>query len=122
MEELRTGFCGYCGNPSQVPMEEHASQAAVDEEVTENCSCEEAIRERKKKAQKAKCEKNIEELLRVEFPEIADLFQETVPCVQAGAIKSILADTGIGKKAKLSLTKDGIKVELTESHKAERTA
>lgn len=122
MNDLMTGYCEYCGDPRQVMVNTNATQEEANVQATKECDCEMAKKEREKEAQRVLCEKNIQDLLRCGFPEIADIFLEALGCIQAGVMKSISVDTGMGKKARLSWTRDGIKVELAESRKTEKTA
>lgn len=119
---LREGYCGYCGEARMVEVEEIASQEMINEEVTYNCRCFSATQVREKKEQKENCISNIEEMLNENYPEIAKLFKESIDAIQDNKIKKISVNTHRNQTARISKTKDGIKVELEKKQKAETLA
>lgn len=46
-EELKTGFCKYCGHSVMVPEGTGKTQNEWDDEATKRCNCDEAARNRR---------------------------------------------------------------------------
>ena len=119
---LKEGCCTYCGEIRMVEVSEDTLQDVVDDVATLKCNCYQATQARKRKEQKEQCTDDIQEVLGENYPEIADLFQNSIDILQEAKIKKITVNTPGNKIARISMTKDGIKVELEVKKKMERLA
>ena len=120
--ELREGYCGFCHQPRMVEISEDATQEQINQAVTEKCGCMMATRIREKKEQKENCIENINEMLEENYPDIAKLFKDSIDIIQDNKIKKITINTHGNQTARMSKTKDGIKVELEKKQKMENLA
>lgn len=120
--QLREGFCNYCKEGRMVEVSDHATQEQVNQEVTENCRCIMASRVRERKTQKENCITNINEMLQTNYPVIAKVFKDNIDAMQDNKIKKITINTHGNQTARMSKTKDGIKVELEKKQKNESLA
>ncbi len=120
--ELREGYCEYCKNGKMIEVPEETTQEKVNREVTENCDCIIASRVRTRKKQKEECIKNIDRMLQGTHPEIAKVFKENIDVIQDDRIKKITINTHNNQTARMSKTKDGIKIELEKKQKNESLA
>ena len=119
---IKVGVCEYCGEARNVEAEEYDTERRVDQLATEQCGCAGATAERKKREQRENCRKNIEEMIAGEHPEIAEIFEKCIEPLQEKVFTSMTVDTGDGKKAKIKVTRDGLKIELEEKKKDEALA
>ena len=120
--QLKEGFCSYCKDGRMVEVPDDATQKEVNEEVTKKCNCPMAARLRNLREQKEACMENIEEMLEENYPEIAKIFKENIANIQENRIKKITVNTHSNQTARMSKTKDGIKVELEKKQKNESLA
>ena len=120
--QLREGFCNYCKEGKMVEVSDHATQEQVNEEVTQQCRCTMASRIRERKLQKETCIANIDEMLQTNYPVIARVFKDNIDAMQDSKIKKITINTYGNQTARMSKTKDGIKVELEKKQKNESLA
>lgn len=119
---LREGFCEYCKQPKLVDVPEDFLQEQVDEAVTKKCDCLIVTRLRERKLQKEACIENIEEMLEENYPAIASVFKNNIDAIQDNKIKKITINTHSNQTARMSKTKDGIKIELEKKSKNESLA
>lgn len=98
------------------------TQEELNALAEESCDCYAATRLRKERIQREECEKNIDRILRERYPEIADVFRDNIVLVQGNVIKKITINTHNNQTARMSLTKDGIKVELERKQKTDALA
>ena len=119
---LREGCCIYCGEIRMVEVPEDISQEMIDAEASQKCNCYQATEARKRKKQKEQCTEDIEEVLGEYYPEIAEIFRSSIDVIQDAKIKKLTVNTHGNKIARISMTKDGIKVELEAKRKIERLA
>lgn len=120
--QLREGYCNYCRDGRMVEVSEHATQEQINEVVTEQCRCSMASRVRERRNQKENCIANINEMLQENYPAIAKVFKENIDAIQDNKIKKITINTTGNQTARMSKTKDGIKVELEKKQKNESLA
>lgn len=120
--EMVQGYCVFCGEARMVEVPEEASQELVDQAATSECMCSRAVMIRERTKQKEACICNIEALLEPKHKEIAEMFKEAIDTIQDAKIKKITVNTYGNKTARISKTKDGIKVELEQKSKAETLA
>ncbi len=119
---LKEGGCIYCGEIRMVEVPEEATVEMINIEATLNCNCYQASQVRKRKKQKEQCIIDIYEVLGECYPEIAELFKRSIEELQSDKIKKLTVNTHGNKIARISMTKDGIKVELEAKKKIERLA
>lgn len=126
MSEIKVGYCRCCGNPRNVEVTGGENQKDNQEEfnilATENCDCYAATKLRKERTQREECEKNIDRILGEKYPEIADVFRNNIVLIQGNVIKKITINTHNNQTARMSSTKDGIKVELEKKQKTDALA
>ena len=120
--ELREGYCIHCGDARMVEISPSATQEEIDRKVSEVCSCPMASHIRERQAQKEQCICNIKEMLEEKHPDIAKLFEESIEMIQDNKIKKLTVNTYGNQTARISKTKDGIKVELEKKQKNESLA
>ena len=120
--EIKQGCCIFCGEIKMIELPKETSQEIVDQEVTNECMCSRAAMLRERIRQKEACICNIEELLEPEHTEIAEMFKEAIDMIQDAKVKKITVNTYGNKTARISKTKDGIKVELEQKQKSETLA
>ena len=119
---LLEGFCNYCAQPKMVEVPEGMEQDKINEEATKICTCLAATSFREKKQQKEACISNIEALLEPKNEEAARILKDSIDAIQDSKIKKITINTYGNYTARMSKTKDGIKVELEKKQKAETLA
>lgn len=120
--EMKQGYCLFCGEAKMVDVPAEASQELIDQEVTNECTCLRAVMVRERLHQKETCICNIEALLEPKHKEIAEIFKEAIDVIQDSKVKRITVNTYGNQTARISKTKDGIKVELEQKQKAETLA
>lgn len=120
--EMKQGYCVFCGEARMVEVPEETSQELADQEATNECMCTRAVMIRERANQKEACISNIEALLEPKHREIAEMFKDAIDAIQDTKIKRITVNTYGNKTARISKTKDGIKVELEQKQKAETLA
>ena len=120
--QLKEGFCNYCKEGKMVEVPDDATQKDINEEVTEQCRCTMASRMRERRNQKEACIANINEMLSENYPAIAKVFMDNIDAIQDNKIKKITINTHSNQTARMSKTKDGIKVELEKKQKNESLA
>ena len=119
---LKEGYCNYCNQPKLVDVPEENTQEQTNESVTKKCSCSMATKIRERKQQKKTCIVNIDEMLTPNYPEIAAVFKDNIDNIQDNKFKKITINTHSNQTARMSKTKDGIKVELEKKQKNESLA
>lgn len=119
---LKEGYCNYCNQPRLEDVPEESTQEQINEAVTKKCSCSMAVKLRERKAQKETCIENIYEMFSMNYPEIAAVFMANIDNIQDNKFKKITINTHSNQTARMSKTKDGIKVELEKKQKNESLA
>lgn len=120
--ELKEGFCIYCKEGMMIEVPDDATQEQINEDVTKKCRCIKASRIRERREQRENCIANIEEMLEENYPTIAKVFKDNIEAIQDNKIKKITINTHGNQTARMSKTKDGIKVELEKKQKNESLA
>ena len=119
MSELRVGYCHFCGDPVNVPIERKDGQKTLNVLATEKCECHEAKEHTKLKKEEEKCIGNINKVLGEKHPTIAELFKSGIGAIQHKDIKKITIATCGTDTTRIYSTPDGIKVELEKKTKTE---
>lgn len=125
--EIQTGACLFCGQMGQIETLIPWEQEKVNEAVTELCDCYGAKEYARKKGQKERACKAIEEQFGQQAEEtdepIRKLLKDIVELLVEEKLDSASLDIGNGLKAKLSITSKGyIKVERQKTEKAVQEA
>lgn len=117
---LTTGYCKYCGNPTNVEAPEEAEQAIVDRLATEACGCPmaETVRKRKKQAERA--QKIIFSICDDAFPDAVKPLTDAVQGIQTGKIEDISIAMAEGVRIRMKRTKTGMAVTVEHKQKEER--
>ena len=76
----------------------------------------------KKEYQKEACIAYIDEMVGKDHPEIGEILKVGIEAIQDMKVSKITVNTYIGQTARLSMGKDGIKVELERKEKEENLA
>ncbi len=116
------GYCKYCGSGRMVEMPEGVSQEALDKEASETCDCYGAEEARKKETQKDVCVAQLGEMLHGKHPEIETLLIGAIEPMQERKFAKITINTGFNKTVRMTMTKDGIKIEIERKMKEENLA
>lgn len=119
---LKEGYCKFCNQPRLADVPEESTQEEINEAVTKKCSCIMATKIRERKEQKETCIANIDEMFSQNYSEIAAVFKENIDNIQDNKFKKITINTHSNQTARMSKTKDGIKVELEKKQKNESLA
>lgn len=119
---LKEGYCNYCKQPRLEDVPEGSTQEQINEAATKKCSCIMAAKIRERQNQKETCIENIDEMLSQNYPEIAAVFKDNIDNIQDNKFKKITINTHSNQTARMSKTKDGIKVELEKKQKNESLA
>ena len=120
--EMKQGYCIFCGEARMVEVPEEVSSELINQQATSECLCSRAVMVRERVKQKETCISNIEAILEPKYKEIADMFKEAIDVIQDAKIKKITVNTYGNRTARISKTKDGIKVELEQKQKTETLA
>ena len=120
-----TAECPYCGQIRTVMVPEGMDPDdelyAAQLEAIQTCNCMQGAAARNRNEVIRIAERHIEDVLRTEHPDAADLFQEAKEAVYEGRIKKLTVREGTGGKAELKRTKDGISVSFEKTNKTELT-
>lgn len=120
--QLKEGFCIYCNEGMMIEVPDDANQEEINEAVTKKCRCIKASQIRERIEQKENCIANIETMLEGNYPVIAQILRDNIEAIQDNKIKKITINTYGNHTARMSKTKDGIKVELEKKQKNESLA
>lgn len=125
--ETRKGSCRYCGQQKLIEVPNGYTQEEVDEDVTNECRCDEAKAYRAKKeneerleAQKLSAKGTTFELFHNDFPEVEQLLNETILLLIKRKVKKLTINTGTKVTATIGISKGVIKVERIETSKYSR--
>ena len=119
---MRVGHCKYCHESRMVEVPENATDEEINEAATLDCDCGGARLARKKEYQKEACIAYIDEMVGKDHPEIGEILKVGIEAIQDMKVSKITVNTYIGQTARLSMGKDGIKVELERKEKEENLA
>ncbi len=119
---MTIGYCKYCHDRRVVEVPDDATDNEINEAATLDCDCPGAILARKKEYQKEACTEYIEKMISTDFPEIGEIMKNSIQDMQDMKISKITINTYVGKTARLTMSKDGIKVELEKKQKEENLA
>lgn len=116
-EELKTGFCKYCGHALMVPAESGKTQEEWDAEATKRCNCDEAARTRWKICVLEQFQEDIKRI---------DLNQRTRQYLAAGAeliadgiLKTVTVKTDLDATVKISMKGTAIALKKTTQNTEE---
>lgn len=127
--ETKTGACRFCGQMASLEVPGDWGGQLLDEAATELCTCWEAESYTRKKGQKERAIKAIEEQFgekaeecQVE-EEVRKIMEEVAGLAVEDLINSATIDVGDGLKAKIGLTSKGtVKVERIKTAKTAKEA
>lgn len=119
---MRVGHCKYCHESRMVEVPENATDEEINEAATLDCDCAGASLARKKEYQKEACIAYIDDMMGKDHPEIGEILKNGIEAIQDMKVSKITVNTYIGQTARLSMGKDGIKVELEKKQKEENLA
>lgn len=118
-----TAECPCCGQIRTVMVPEGLDPDVelfeAQREAMATCNCMQGEAARVKDTVLSMADQHIEDVLRSEHPDAADLFQEAKEAVYEGRIKKMTVREGSGGKAELKRTKDGIAVSFEKTSKTE---
>ena len=116
------GYCKYCHDRRMVDVPDDATDDEINKAATLDCDCPGAKLARKKEYQREACTEYIEKMISTDFPEIGEIMKNSIQAMQDMKISKITINTYVGKPARLTMSKDGIKVELEKKQKEENLA
>lgn len=115
------GTCRFCGQRVVIVVPDEATEEMMMEEATRNCKCPDAKYYREELEAKEQIEMakesakgTIFELFHEDYPEIEELFNNSMNDLVSKKYKKITVNTGGKTKATMSFAKDTIKVEREE--------
>lgn len=118
-----TAECPYCGQIRTVMVPEGLDPGAelyeAQREAMATCNCMQGEAARVKDTVLSMADQHIEDVLRSEHPDAADIFQQAKTLVFEGKVKKLTIREGSGGKAELKRTKDGISVSYEKTNKTE---
>ena len=132
-ERTVNGACRFCGQVKMIALSEdewlekiketnkEATQIA-DDLATEQCDCTQGSDWRADHYVMEQCRKNIEDMFREDYEEIADLLQEAVPMIYHQQIKRISITTPEHGVATMTRSGGNMKIKFTQKHETELTA
>lgn len=118
-----TAPCAYCGQVRVVMipegMEPEDDERAGVMEATRVCNCMLGAAARARTEVLTLADDHIEQILRADHPDIADIFQRMKEIVFDGQIRKISIREDGGGKAEMKRTKGGISVSFEKTNKTE---
>lgn len=113
-EELKTGFCKYCGHSVMVPEGTGKTQAEWDEEATKRCNCDEAARVRWKTCV---LEQFREDIKRIDLDKRTRLYlAKGAELIAEGVLKTVTVRTDLDATVKISMRGSAIALKkVTQS-------
>lgn len=125
--ETRKGTCRFCGRIRLIEVPNGYTREEIDEDVTNECRCDEAKAYREKKeneerveVQKLSAKGTTFELFHNDFPEVEQLLNETITLLVEKKVKKLTINTGTKVTATIGISKGVIKVERIETSKYSR--
>lgn len=120
-----TAECPYCGQVRTVMVNEGLDPETeiyeAQQEAIRTCTCMNGEGARRKGEVLDLAQQHIEDILREEHPECANIFQRMKEDVYEGRIRKLTIDEGSGGKAILKRTNAGISVSYEKKNKTELT-
>ena len=120
-----TAECAYCGQVRTVMIPEGLAPEdeifEAQKEAIRTCTCANGEGARRKTEAIELAQQHIEDILRDEHPECANVFQRMKEAVYEGRIRKLTIDEGTGGKAILKRTNAGISVSYEKKNKTELT-
>lgn len=117
MKEV-SGMCRFCGQEVLVVVPDDATAEMVMEEASRNCRCKESLaymdevqKREAIEAAKQSAKGTTYELFHDEYPEIEEIFNNSMDDLVNKRFKKITISTGGRTKATMTFAKDTIKVE-----------
>lgn len=118
---IQYGTCRYCGQVTQLHVDEGYSTEELNELATENCNCAMAVASVEKYHRIEEAKSNIEEIVE-KSPEALKILNESILPVAAGLISKVVITAG-DEKVSLSTGASGnIVVEKTITRKVKKTS
>ena len=118
-----TAPCAYCGQVRVVEIPEGMTpeddEYLAIKEASRQCNCMAGEGPRQKASVLETADDHIEQILRAEHPEAADIFQQMKEFVYEGRIRKLTIREGNGGKAEMKRTKGGISVSYEKTNKTE---
>lgn len=118
-----TGICPYCGQHRIVELPDDADSKMIEDEVIELCNCKEAQAVRDQRIKEAQIESAKQsargttfELFHEEFPDIEIILNGAINALVDKKFKQISITTHGRTKAKMTFSKDTIKVEREDKY------
>ena len=132
-ERTVNGACRFCGQVKMITLTEDEwlewfrktnkkEEEIADALATEQCDCNQGSDWRADRYVMEQCRKNIEEMFRKDYEEIADLLQEAVPMIYYQQIKRISITTPEHGVATMTRSGGNMKIKFTQKHETELTA
>lgn len=119
------GYCIYCGQATQIPVEKEATQEQLNQWATERCNCDQAKNQQDWESTKNQSETYIDSLFGGEYPELAKILSDNVRNCFAGNFDKITIKVGETTAVmKRKETDNNIRIEIsrTDTNKSTRIA
>ena len=119
------GYCIYCGQGVQLPVEEETEQEKLDRWATERCTCDKARQQQDWETTKNQSETYIESLFEEDHPYVVPVMKDCIKKCFDGLFDSITIKMGTTQaKMKRKETDKGTKIEINrvDTNKATRVA
>lgn len=112
-QELKTGFCKYCGHAVMVPEESGKTQEEWDEEATERCTCGKAAKIRWKQCV---IEQFREDIKRIDIDKgTRELLSAGAELIAEGILKSVTVKTDLDATVRISMKGSAIFMRKTRT-------
>ena len=132
-ERTVNGACRFCGQVRMITLSEDEwlerirktnkkAEEIADGLATEQCDCNQGSGWRADHYVMEQCRKDIEDMFREDYEEIADLLQEAVPMIYHQQIKRISITTPEHGVATMTRSGGNMKIKFTQKHETELTA
>lgn len=119
------GYCIYCGQATQIPVEKEATQEQLDRWATEKCNCDQAKNQQDWESTKNQSETYIDSLFKEDYPDTAEILKGNVERCFKEKIDKITVKSGYTTATmERKETDKGIKIKInrTDTIKSTRTA
>jgi len=118
------GYCIYCGQATQIPVEKEATPEQLNKWATERCNCDRAKIQQDWESTKNQSETYIDSLFGGEYPELAKMLTDNVRNCFAGNFDKITVKVGETTAVmKRKETDSNVRIEIcrTDTIKSTRT-
>lgn len=119
------GYCIYCGQATQIPVEKETDQEQIDQWATQRCDCDRAKRQQDWESTKNQSETYIDSLFKEDYPDVAEILKGNVERCFKEKIDKINIKCGqMAATMERKETDKGIKIKInrTDTIKSTRTA